>query len=76
MLLVVQSLAEQEQAQTGLLRKAANAHTEAAMAREVKLQVEVAAAHEIQRQGSHGAPGAQGCGQPKEEVGGRRAKSQ
>jgi hypothetical protein len=45
----VQSLAERAQARTGLLRDAANAHAEAAVAREAKLQVEVAAAREIQR---------------------------
>jgi hypothetical protein len=45
----VQSLAEQAQARTGLLRGEANAHAEAAAAREAKLQVEVAAAREIQR---------------------------
>jgi hypothetical protein len=45
----VQSLAEQAQARTGLLRGTANAHAKAAVAREAKLQVEVAAAREIQR---------------------------
>jgi molecular chaperone DnaK (HSP70) len=45
----VQSLAERAQARTGLLREAANAHAEAAAAREAKLQAEVAAAREIQR---------------------------
>jgi hypothetical protein len=45
----VQSLAERAQARTGLLRGVANAHAEAAMAREAKLQIEVAAAREIQR---------------------------
>jgi hypothetical protein len=48
-LLHVQSLAERAQARTGLLREAANAHAEAAAAREAKLQAEVAAAREIQR---------------------------
>jgi uncharacterized membrane protein len=47
-LFVVQSLAERAQAQTGLLREAANAHAEATAAHEAKLQAEVAAAHEIQ----------------------------
>jgi hypothetical protein len=45
----VQSLAEQAQAQTGLLREVANAHTEAAAAHEAKLQAEIAAARKIQR---------------------------
>jgi hypothetical protein len=44
----VQSLAERVQAQTGLLREVANAHAEAAVAHEVKLQAEVAVAREIQ----------------------------
>jgi hypothetical protein len=48
LLLVVQSLAEQEQARTGLLCEAANTHAEAVVAREAKLQAEVAAAREIQ----------------------------
>jgi hypothetical protein len=48
-LLDVQSLAERAQAWTGLLREVANAHAEAVTAREAKLQVEVAAAREIQR---------------------------
>jgi hypothetical protein len=48
-LFVVQSLLERAQARTGLLREAANAHTEAAVAHEAKLQAEVVAAHEIQR---------------------------
>jgi uncharacterized membrane protein len=48
-LFTVQSLGERAQAQTGLLREAANAHAEAAVAHEVKLQVEIAAAQEIQR---------------------------
>jgi hypothetical protein len=47
-LFVEQTHAERAQAQTGLLREAANAHAEAAVAHEVKLQAEVAAAHEIQ----------------------------
>jgi hypothetical protein len=47
-LLDVQSLAERAQARTGLLREAANAYAEAITAHEVKLQVEVAAAREIQ----------------------------
>jgi hypothetical protein len=45
----VQSLAEQAQARTGLLRGTENVHVEAAAAREAKLQAEVAAAREIQR---------------------------
>jgi hypothetical protein len=49
MLLDVQSLAERAQARTGLLREAANAHAEAAVARDVKLQAEVVAGREIQR---------------------------
>jgi hypothetical protein len=48
-LLHVQSLAEWAQARTGLLWEVANAHAEAAVARKVKLQTEVAAACEIQR---------------------------
>jgi hypothetical protein len=48
-LLDAQSLAEQAQARIGLLQEAANAHTEAAAAHEVKLQAEVAVAREIQR---------------------------
>jgi hypothetical protein len=48
-LIVVQSLAEREQARTGLLREAANAHVEATVAHEAKLQAEVAVACEIQR---------------------------
>jgi hypothetical protein len=44
----VQSLAEREQAQTGLLREAANAHVEAAAAHEAKLEDEVVTAREIQ----------------------------
>jgi hypothetical protein len=47
-LLDVQSLAEQAQTRTGLLREAANAHAEAAAAREAKLQAEVAVACQIQ----------------------------
>jgi hypothetical protein len=47
-LFVVQSLAERAQAQTGLLREAANAHAEAAAAHEAKLQAEIADAREIQ----------------------------
>jgi uncharacterized membrane protein len=47
-LFAVQSLAEQAQARTGLLREAANAHTEASAAHEAKLQAEIAAAQEIQ----------------------------
>jgi hypothetical protein len=47
-LLDVQSLAEQAQARTGLLREATNTHAEAAAAREAKLQAKVAAACEIQ----------------------------
>jgi hypothetical protein len=47
-LLDVQSLAEWAQARTGLLREAANAHVEAATAREAKLQAEVATARKIQ----------------------------
>jgi hypothetical protein len=47
-LFVVQSLAERAQARTGLLREAVNAHAEAATAHKAKLQVEVAAAREIQ----------------------------
>jgi hypothetical protein len=47
-LLLVQSLAEWTQAQTCLLWEAANAHTEAAMTREAKLQAQVEAAQEIQ----------------------------
>jgi hypothetical protein len=39
LLLDVQSLAERAQARTGLLREAANAHAEAAVAREAKLQI-------------------------------------
>jgi hypothetical protein len=39
----VQSLAERAQAQTGLLWGATNAHAAAAVAREAKLQPEVAA---------------------------------
>jgi hypothetical protein len=45
----VQSLAEWAQARTGLLWEVANAHVEAAAAREVKLHTEVAAACEILR---------------------------
>jgi uncharacterized membrane protein len=45
----VQSLAERAQARACLLRGAANAHAEAATAREAKLQAEVAVAREIQR---------------------------
>jgi phosphoenolpyruvate synthase/pyruvate phosphate dikinase len=48
-LFVVQSLAERVQARTGLLREAVNAHAEAVVAHEVKLQAEIAAACEIQR---------------------------
>jgi hypothetical protein len=48
-LLDVQSLAEREQARTGLLREMANAHVKATTAREAKLQVEVTAALKIQR---------------------------
>jgi hypothetical protein len=48
LLLDVQSIAERAQARTGLLLEVANAHAEAAAAREAKLQAEVAAAHEIQ----------------------------
>jgi hypothetical protein len=47
-LFVEQSLAERAQAQTGLLWEEANAHAEAAAAREGKLQAEVAVACEIQ----------------------------
>jgi lipopolysaccharide biosynthesis protein len=45
----VQSLAEQAQARTGLLREAVNTHVEAAAAHEAKMQAEIAAAREIQR---------------------------
>jgi uncharacterized membrane protein len=45
----VQSFAERAQERIGLLREAANAHAEATAAREVKLQAEVTAVHEIQR---------------------------
>jgi hypothetical protein len=48
-LFVVQSLAERAQAWTGLLREAANAHAEAAVAHEAKLQAEIVATREIQR---------------------------
>jgi hypothetical protein len=48
-LLVVQSLAERAQARTGLLGEATNAHADAAVAHEAKLQAEIAAACEIQR---------------------------
>jgi DNA gyrase/topoisomerase IV subunit B len=48
-LFFVQSLAEWAQSRTGLLREAANAHAEAAVAHEAKQQTEVAAAREIQR---------------------------
>jgi hypothetical protein len=48
-LLDVQSLAERAQARAGLLREAANAHAEAVVAHEVKLQAEVVAVREIQR---------------------------
>jgi hypothetical protein len=48
LLFVEQSLAERAQAQTGLLWEEANAHAEAAAAREGKLQAEVAVACEIQ----------------------------
>jgi hypothetical protein len=43
----VQSLDERAQPQTSLLRGAANVHAETAVAREVKLQAQVAAAREI-----------------------------
>jgi hypothetical protein len=47
-LLVVQSLAEQAQAQIGLLWEAANAHAEATIDHEAKRQAEIAATCEIQ----------------------------
>jgi hypothetical protein len=47
-LFTVQSLAERVQARTGLLREAANAHVEAAVAHEAKLQAKIMAAQEIQ----------------------------
>jgi hypothetical protein len=49
-LFVVQSLAEQAQARTGLLREAGNAHAEAAAAHEAKLLAEIAAAQDVQAQ--------------------------
>jgi hypothetical protein len=45
---VVQSLTERAQARTGLLREAANAHAEAAVAHEAKLQAEIVTVREIQ----------------------------
>jgi hypothetical protein len=47
-LFVVQSLAKRVQARIGLLWKATNTHAKAAVAHEVKLQVEIVAAREIQ----------------------------
>jgi hypothetical protein len=47
-LFVVQFLAERAQAWVGLLREAANAHAEATVAHEAKLQAEIVAAREIQ----------------------------
>jgi hypothetical protein len=49
LLLDVQSLAERAKARIGLLWEAENAHAKAAVAREAKLQAEVAAVREIQR---------------------------
>jgi hypothetical protein len=43
-LFVAQSLAKRAQAQTDLLREAANAHVEATTAHEAKLQAEIVAA--------------------------------
>jgi hypothetical protein len=43
----MQSLAEQVQAQTDLLREAANAYAEAAAAHEARLQAQVEAAQEV-----------------------------
>jgi hypothetical protein len=46
---LVQSLVDRAQTRAGLLQEAANAHAEAAAAREAKLQAQVEAAQEIQR---------------------------
>jgi hypothetical protein len=44
-----QSLADRAQTRAGLLREAADAHAEAATAREAKLQAQIEAAQSIQR---------------------------
>jgi hypothetical protein len=45
----LQSLADQAQAQVGVLREAANAHAEVTAACEAMLQAQIEAAQEIQR---------------------------